>query len=223
MPERMDRAGTEADADMKPVSLTSDYPLRLSRALVEADWTRTETLVSALYAAWKDGRQVFLCGNGGSAANALHIANDLLYGVTMGRAPGLRVHALPANVSALTCLANDLSYDDAFAPQLRAYAQPGDLLIVLSGSGNSANILKALAEAETLGLRTAAILGFSGGKAKGMADIPVHFAVDDMQISEDLQLVVGHYCMQALLARFEADHPSRSPAGPNQESIIESP
>jgi D-sedoheptulose 7-phosphate isomerase len=184
---------------------TSDYPVRLAKVLTEADWTPAEALATALYDVWKAGRQVFLCGNGGSAANALHIANDLLYGVSMGRAPGLRVHALPANVAALTCLANDCGYDEVFALQLRTYAQPGDLVLALSGSGNSPNILRALGEAKALGLQTAAILGYSGGKAKDMADIVAHFAVDDMQISEDLQLVVGHYCMQALLARFEAD------------------
>jgi D-sedoheptulose 7-phosphate isomerase len=187
---------------------TSDYPQRLSKALADADWTPAETLAAALYALWKAGGQVFLCGNGGSAANALHIANDLLYGVSRGRAPGLRVHALPANVAALTCLANDCGYDEVFALQLRTYARPGDLALVLSGSGNSPNILKALGEAKALGLQTAAVLGYSGGKAKALADIAIHFAVDDMQISEDLQLVVGHYCMQALLARFEADRES---------------
>jgi D-sedoheptulose 7-phosphate isomerase len=184
---------------------TSDYPVRLAKILMAADWTPAEALAAALYDVWKAGRQVFLCGNGGSAANALHIANDLLYGVSMGRGPGLRVHALPANVAALTCLANDCGYDEIFALQLRTYAHPGDLVLVLSGSGNSPNILRALGEAKTLGLRTAAILGYAGGKAKDMADIVAHFAVDDMQISEDLQLVVGHYCMQSLLARFEAD------------------
>jgi D-sedoheptulose 7-phosphate isomerase len=184
---------------------TSDYPMRLAKVLLEADWTPAETLAGALYDVWKAGRQVFLCGNGGSAANALHIANDLLYGVSMGRAPGLRVHALPSNVAALTCLANDCGYDQVFALQLRTYARPGDLVVALSGSGNSPNILRALSEARTLGLQTAAILGYAGGAAKDMADIVAHFTVDDMQISEDLQLVVGHYCMQALLARFEAD------------------
>lgn len=183
----------------------SDYPQRLAKALAEADWTPADRLAQALYDVWKGGRQVFLCGNGGSAANALHIANDLLYGVSMGRAPGLRVHALSGNVAALTCLANDCGYDEIFALQLRTYAHAGDLVLTLSGSGNSPNILRALEEARRLGLRTAAVLGYAGGKAKAMAEIVAHFAVDDMQISEDLQLVVGHYCMQALLARFEAD------------------
>jgi D-sedoheptulose 7-phosphate isomerase len=83
---------------------------------------------------------------------------------------------------------------------LAVLANRGDVLIALSGSGNSPNILKALEQGRSMGLRTFAILGYSGGKAKSMADVPIHFAVEDMQISEDLQLVVGHMVMQWLYA-----------------------
>ncbi len=182
-----------------------DYPRRLSQALAEADWGPASILADALYEAWMAGRQVFICGNGGSAANALHIANDLIYGVSMGRRPGVRVNALPSNVAALTCLANDCGYEQIFAYQLRTLAQTGDLLIVLSGSGNSQNILQALDAAAELGVKTAAVLGYSGGRAKDKAEICVHFAVDDMQISEDLQLVVGHFAMQSLFTRYRAE------------------
>jgi D-sedoheptulose 7-phosphate isomerase len=85
-----------------------------------------------------------------------------------------------------------------FAAQLRVYARPGDLLLALSGSGNSPNILRALETANSMGMRTFAILGYSGGKAKEMADVAIHFPVDDMQIAEDLQLVTGHMIMQSL-------------------------
>jgi D-sedoheptulose 7-phosphate isomerase len=144
---------------------------------------------------------VFLCGNGGSAANAIHLANDFLYGVSKTLGSGLRVTALPANASVLTCLANDLGYDAIFSAQLAVQARRGDMLIVLSGSGNSPNILKALEHAKSMSVKTYAILGYSGGKAKAMADVPIHFAVDDMQISEDLQLIVGHMLMQYLYAQ----------------------
>lgn len=78
------------------------------------------------------------------------------------------------------------------------FAAPGDILIVLSGSGNSPNILKAIETGAALGMRTFGVLGFSGGRAKAMLDTPIHFPVDDMQISEDLQLMVGHMAMQWL-------------------------
>jgi len=108
------------------------------------------------------------------------------------------VHALPANTAVLTCLANDEGYDSIFSLQLAVQARAGDLLIALSGSGNSPNILKALEQAKKMQVRTFAVLGYSGGKAKAMADVPIHFAVDDMQIAEDMQLVVGHMIMQWL-------------------------
>ena len=147
---------------------------------------------------WREGRQVFLCGNGGSAGNAVHLANDFLYGVSKKSGSGLRVHALPANAAVLTCLANDCGYDQIFSLQLAVQAQRGDLLVVLSGSGNSPNILKALEQAKAMGVKSYAILGYGGGKAKSLADVAIHYAVNDMQIAEDLQLVVGHMIMQWL-------------------------
>jgi D-sedoheptulose 7-phosphate isomerase len=181
-----------------PVTACSDYSSRLQMALQTADWSAVSRLAEELHDCWRNGRQVFICGNGGSAGNAMHLANDFLYGISKTRGSGLRVNALPANSSVLTCLANDEGYDEIFSLQLAVQGRPGDVLIVLSGSGNSPNILKALAQAKTTGLRTYAILGYTGGKAKAMADVAIHFPVDDMQISEDLQLIAGHMIMQWL-------------------------
>ena len=181
-----------------PVTACSDYSSRLQMALQTADWSGVGRLAEELHDCWRNGRQVFICGNGGSAGNAMHLANDFLYGISKTRGSGLRVNALPANSSVLTCLANDEGYDEIFSLQLAVQGRPGDVLIVLSGSGNSPNILKALAQAKTTGLRTYGILGYTGGKAKAMADVAIHFPVDDMQISEDLQLIAGHMIMQWL-------------------------
>ena len=163
-----------------------------------------ETLAQDLYQAWIEGRQVFICGNGGSAANALHMANDLHYGIGAcgpgPKLPGLRVEALPANSGVITCLANDTGYDNIYAHQLDVKGRAGDLLIALSGSGNSANVVRALETAATLKLKSFAILAFTGGRCKQLADVAIHFNVDDMQIAEDTQLVVGHLCMQWLNA-----------------------
>jgi len=176
----------------------SAYARRLGGLLESSQWEAVAALGEELRSCWRDRRQVFLCGNGGSAGNAMHLANDLLYGIAKERGPGLRVTALPANVSVVSCIANDLGYDSIFSKQLAVLAEKGDVLIVLSGSGNSPNILRALERARTIGLRSFAILGYDGGKAKRMADVVIHFAIDDMQISEDLQLVVGHMAMQWL-------------------------
>lgn len=174
------------------------YLRRLQEGLGKLDLEKIEQLARALGEAWRQGRQVFLCGNGGSAANALHMANDLLYGVSREKGPGIRVQALPANTSVLTCLANDLSYERIFSAQLAVLGQPGDVLIVLSGSGNSPNILRSLEVAQDKGMRTFALLGYSGGKAKAMAEVSIHVPLDDMQVAEDLQLVIGHMVMRWL-------------------------
>ena len=177
-----------------------DYAARLQKTLAAADLAPVETLAEAVLEAWRAGRSVYLCGNGGSAGNAIHLVNDLIYGAVQGRGPGVRAHALSANAAVLTCLANDTDYSEVFALQLQTFGQPGDILLALSGSGNSPNILKAIEAGRALGMKTFAILGFSGGKARALVDVPIHFPVDDMQISEDLQLIVGHMVMQWLMA-----------------------
>jgi len=163
-----------------------------------------EILAQELLLAWTEGRNVYICGNGGSAANAMHMANDFHYGIGAcgagPRLPGLRVEALPANAGIITCLANDTGYDNIYAHQLQVKARKDDVLIVLSGSGNSTNVVRALETAKQLGIKSFAILAFNGGRCRELADMPIHFAIDDMQIAEDTQLVVGHLCMQWLNA-----------------------
>jgi D-sedoheptulose 7-phosphate isomerase len=191
---------------LSPAQTFALYGQKMQAVLAQADFTPVEALATALLDCWKSGRTVYLCGNGGSAGNAIHLANDLVYGAVGGRSAGVRAHALPANAAVLTCLANDTDYSEIFSLQLKTFGQPQDLLLVLSGSGNSPNILKAIETAKDLGMRTFGILGYSGGKAKAMVDTPIHFAVDDMQISEDLQLIVGHMVMQWLMQQTaEAD------------------
>jgi D-sedoheptulose 7-phosphate isomerase len=174
------------------------YRKTLDTALNDHDWSDVVLLAETLRQCWKENRQVFLCGNGGSAANAIHLANDFLYGIDKPTGRGLRVIALPANPAVLTCLANDVSYADVFAQQLTVLARPSDVLIAFSGSGNSPNILKALERARELGVVSFALLGFSGGKSLTLADHPIHFPVYDMQVAEDLQMMVGHMLMQWL-------------------------
>jgi len=143
-------------------------------------------------------RTVFLCGNGGSAANANHFATDLLFGLEKNPGPIWRVVSLSANVSLLTCLGNDTGYENVFSKQLEATGQQGDLLLAYSGSGNSPNILRALQVAKGMGITTLAFLGFDGGKAKGLADLCLHFPVDDMQIAEDLHMMASHLLLRSL-------------------------
>jgi len=174
------------------------YGRTLEKAWREHDWSDVAFLVETLHRCWSENRQLFLCGNGGSAANAIHLANDFLYGVDKRSGRGLRVIALPANAAVLTCLANDIAYEDIYAQQLTVLAQPGDILLAFSGSGNSPNIVKALTRATELGVSSFAVLGFTGGRALELATHPIYFPVHDMQVAEDLQMMVGHMAMQAL-------------------------
>lgn len=181
------------------MKLLENYMVKLQSVISSIPKREVLYLAETLRTAWSGQKQVFICGNGGSAANALHIANDLFFGIAKGdELPGLRVQALPANQSITTCLANDISYADVFSEQLKVYANRSDVLIALSGSGNSANIIKAIKTAKDMGLQTFAILGYSGGKCLDMVDTAIHCAVDDMQIAEDVQVIVGHSIMQWL-------------------------
>lgn len=186
---------SQADQD---VMVFKAYSGRLQELLAGTDWAPVAALAAAMERCWREGRQVFFCGNGGSAGNAIHLANDFIYGIAKRTGGGMRVHALSANAAVITCLANDVGYDRIYSEQLAVQADAGDLLVVLSGSGNSPNIVRVLEQAREMGVVTCAILGYGGGAAKKLADIAVHFPVDDMQIAEDMQLIVGHMVMQHL-------------------------
>ncbi|MFJ9532155.1 SIS domain-containing protein [Herbaspirillum sp. NPDC101396] len=188
----------EVTTEKLPTAVFTAYASRLQEVLATSDWSGVAQLSQDMKDCWVNGRQVFFCGNGGSAGNAIHLANDYLYGIAKRTGGGMRVSSLSANAAVITCLANDVGYDAIYSEQLAVQAQAGDLLIVLSGSGNSPNILRVLEQAKAMGVKTCGILGYSGGKAKAMCDIPIHFAIDDMQIAEDMQLIVGHMVMQWL-------------------------
>ena len=180
--------------------LFADYSSRLQAVLATSDWSAVSQLATDMQLCWQEGRRVFFCGNGGSAGNAIHLANDFLYGIAKRSGGGLKVMALSDNPAVITCLANDVGYEHIFSEQLAVQAQKGDLLIALSGSGNSPNIVRVLEQAKSMGVKSYAVLGFTGGKCKQLADVPIHFPVNDMQIAEDLQIIVGHMLMQWLYA-----------------------
>jgi len=186
------------DTNVNLNKFCADYANKLSNLLSSSEWSGVAQLGMDIQECWKAGRQVFFCGNGGSAGNAIHLANDFLYGIAKHTGAGLKVHALSANPAVITCLANDVGYDHIFSEQLAVLAEEDDLLIVFSGSGNSANIVRALEQASSMGVKSCAILGYSGGKCKSLADLSIHFPIDDMQIAEDMQLIVGHMLMQWL-------------------------
>ena len=176
----------------------SDYAKSLAMVLAVADWANVLKLSEMILQARNSGGRIFLCGNGGSAANAVHIANDLVYAVAERTGAGIDAISLSTNTAVLTCLGNDVGYENIYSEQLAVSGRAGDVLIVLSGSGNSQNVINAIHTAQKRDMRTVAILGFDGGLCKQLVELPIHFKIDDMQIAEDLQLTVGHMVMKWL-------------------------
>ena len=143
----------------------------------------------------KNNKQILICGNGGSAANSEHISNDLMLGLNKKKI-GLRILSLSSNFSKISCIANDINYSEIYSHQVKTIGNKGDLLIVLSGSGNSINIIKALNVAKKKKIKTLALLGFDGGIARKKCDYFVHFNINDMQIAEDMQMITMNMVMK---------------------------
>ena len=189
---------TRVIRDMDERRIFSEYASQLVAVLSDADWLPVFALAKMLKKLRENDGRVFLCGNGGSAANAVHLANDLVYAVAKKTGGGIDAVALSANPAVITCLGNDIGYGEIFSEQLAVSGKKDDILIVLSGSGNSRNVVSAIETAHARKMKTVAVLGFDGGKCKQIVSLPIHFAIDDMQIAEDLQLVVGHMVMKWL-------------------------
>jgi len=188
---------------MYDAQIIDDYLNNLIKVARQSLPRAVEVILEELIYINSTGRRVFICGNGGSGANALHIENDISIGIQKISDLKFSVETLGANLAVSTALANDFSYDEIFARQLALKAEPGDLLIVFSGSGKSANILTVLKEAKKMGVRSCAVLGFDGGEALKIADVSIHFPIKDMQISEDLQLILGHLVMKQFEKRLK--------------------
>jgi D-sedoheptulose 7-phosphate isomerase len=182
----------------------SDYLGRVGQALAGLDPAQVEALSGLIERRWKAGRFVFIAGNGGSGANASHLCEDLAKCTLRDfqNQTRLKVLSLTDNTPWITAVANDLSYQDVFAEQLRNLGSEGDLFIAISGSGNSPNILKAVEWANGHGLTTVGVTGFGGGTLKGLAHHNVHVAVDDMGVVESAHLSLFHWVIDDLYRRF---------------------
>lgn len=154
--------------------------------------------------AYRDGRFVFIIGNGGSAANASHLCEDLAKGTLADfeSQKRLKVMSLTDNTAAVMAWANDEGYDRVFLEQMKNFASEGDLVLAISGSGNSPNILRAVEWANANGLVTVGITGFGGGKLKGIARHQFHVALDDMGMVESLHMIAFHWIIDDLHRRF---------------------
>lgn len=159
-----------------------------------------ERFADALMKAYRDGRQIFVFGNGGSGSTASHFCGDFLKGVSYGLDKRFRFLCLNDNIPALLAIANDIGYEDVFVEQLKNHLQKDDLVIGISGSGNSMNVVKSLQFAKENGAVTVAMCGYDGGKIIGIADIHVHAAIANMEVTEDVHLVAIH-CLKTMMKK----------------------
>ncbi len=185
----------------------NEYVERLREEVERLDRGAIERFSEALYAAWQDERFVFVIGNGGSAATASHFCEDLGKNVLRPEdmhddsKKRIRVLSLTDHVSWITALGNDLCYEEIFAQQLRQYASPGDLLVAISGSGNSPNIIKAVEWAKQRGLKVFGLSGYDGGKLKQLQDDGLHVDLTDMGMAESLHSCIMHWVVEDVHAR----------------------
>jgi D-sedoheptulose 7-phosphate isomerase len=176
----------------------SDYFARVSRALDATPQAPIQEIIRHLQNARAARRQIFLCGNGGSAATVSHIAADLVKSTVRPDEPRLRVISLGENLAALTAYSNDVSYDVVFAEPLRSLGEPGDILVAVSGSGNSRNVLAAADAAREIGMTCLGLTGFQGGALASRCDVCVIVPADSMQVIEDAHLSILHAIFLAL-------------------------
>lgn len=142
-----------------------------------------------------DSKRIFICGNGGSASTASHLECDFNKGISYDQNVKYDIECLSDNVAMMMAIANDISYDDIFVVPLRNKMKAGDILIGISGSGNSKNVIKAFEYANEIGATSIALTGYSGGKLKQIAHYNIHVDVDNIQIVEDIHLVLNHMMM----------------------------
>ena len=174
------------------MAFARDYKQQLLRALDSVDLDRVERLIDVFRQAREEDRQIFVFGNGGSAASASHLANDLGKGASHGRSPRFRVLSLTDNIPWISAVANDYAYDQVFVEQLRNYGRSGDLLLAFSGSGNSPNVINAVEWANRNGIATVGITGRSGGQLSQCARHVIRVDSSHMGHIEEAHFLILH-------------------------------
>lgn len=179
----------------------SSYFDDVAQAIGNMPFTVIDQIVEALMEAYESNRRIYLFGNGGSAALASHFACDLGKGAANGSGKRFQALALTDNIPMMTAWANDANYEDIFAEQLVNFVNRGDIVLAISGSGRSPNVLKALKVARNADALTIGLTGFRGGLMKDLCDVCLIIPSDNMQIIEDLHLSVTHAVFTALRAK----------------------
>jgi len=183
-----------------PSAFAKAYIQYLQSVLQRVDPAEIGAFIETLLDARRRGATVFFIGNGGSAATASHFANDLAFGTNDYEQP-FRVFSLTDNVPVLTALGNDFGYEEIFVRQLRVMGKPNDVLVAISASGNSPNLIKAFDHALAAGIKTVAITAFDGGKMRAMADSGIHVPTEPKEYgpAEDVHMVLDHLVVSYLM------------------------
>jgi len=182
------------------MSFPQRYKSELLHAVDSIDLDSVEAAIEVLRRAHDEGRRIFTCGNGGSASTASHFVCDIIKGASFGRDKRFKIMALTDSLSTLTAYSNDVCYECVFVEQLKNHAEPGDVLIAISGSGNSPNVLRAMEYANSIGVHTIALSGRDGGKMGPLAKTEVRVRHPHMGRIEDGHMIVlhmiGYYFME---------------------------
>lgn len=174
------------------MTFAEQYKTELLTAIDLIDLDKVHQAIALFQQARSEARHIFVCGNGGSASTSSHFACDVVKGASFNRAERFKIMALTDQLPTLTAYANDVSYDSVFVEQLRNFAQPGDLFMGISGSGNSPNVLRAMEYANSVGCKTIALTGRDGGQLGPMAQLNIGVGVPHMGRIEDAHMIVCH-------------------------------
>ena len=174
------------------------YLSKLITLLESFDVEQVDNAVKVIADAWQAGSQIITLGNGGSSMTALHFINDWNKSIFMATGKPFRGRSLVDNMGLVMSYGNDVSFQDIFVEQIKNVLQAGDLVIAISGSGNSENVIRAVRYANENGAVTLGLCGYGGGKLKGLAQHVVWANINDMQLSEDMHAIFGHIVMQRL-------------------------
>ncbi len=182
-----------------------EYLLDVEEQIKNLDLKKIHNIVNVLNNAYRNGKNIFVVGNGGSAATAIHISCDLGKGtvkdINNKKEKRFRVFPLTANIATITAIANDINYEEIFSQQLLNIMSKGDVLIAISASGNSKNIIKAVEIAKEFGLTIIGLIGFDGGKLKDISDYSIVVRSNSYGVVEDIHHMLGHilhYCLKSI-------------------------
>jgi D-sedoheptulose 7-phosphate isomerase len=174
------------------VSFPQLYKTDVLQAIETIDLEKVGQAIDILIRARDEGRRIFVCGNGGSASTASHFVCDMVKGASFNRSKRFRIMALTDSLPTITAYSNDVSYECIFVEQLKNFAEPGDVVMAISGSGNSPNVLRAVEYGNSIGCRTIALSGRNGGKLGPLAEINVQASNPHMGRIEDVHMIVMH-------------------------------